>query len=162
MPGLWECHGHFIGTYTANIAEMHTLRPQVAAMRVTADARRALDAGFTSVREMGGMGTFLARAIEEGEVVGPNVYGSGSMLSMTAGHGDEHGMDLDMARLAFARHWGEDGICDGPDECRSRRAPDAAPRGEGHQDPRLGWGDERAGRPATPPVLQGRVGGDRR
>ncbi len=119
MPGLWECHGHFIGTYTANIAEMHTLRPQVAAMRVTADARRVLDAGFTSVREMGGMGTFLARAIEEGEVVGPNVYGSGSMLSMTAGHGDEHGMDLDTARLAFARHWGEDGICDGPDECRA-------------------------------------------
>ncbi len=119
MPGLWECHGHFIGTYTANIAEMHTLRPQVAAMRVTADAKRALDAGFTSVREMGGMGTFLARAIDEGQVVGPNVYASGSMLSMTAGHGDEHGMDLDIARMSMARHWGEDAICDGPDECRA-------------------------------------------
>ncbi len=119
MPGLWECHGHFIGTLTANIAEMHTLRPQLAAMRVTADARRVLDAGFTSVREMGGMGTFLARSIEEGHVIGPNVYASGSMLSMTAGHGDEHGMDLPAARLALARHWGEDNICDGPDECRA-------------------------------------------
>ncbi len=119
MPGLWECHGHFIGTLTANISEMHTLRPQVAAMRVTADARRVLDAGFTSVREMGGMGTFLARSIEEGHVMGPNVYASGSMLSMTAGHGDEHGMDLPAARLAIARHWGEDNICDGPDECRA-------------------------------------------
>jgi imidazolonepropionase-like amidohydrolase len=119
MPGLWECHGHFLGTYTANVAEMHTLRPQLAAMRVTGDARRALDAGFTSVREMGGMGTFLGRAIEEGQVIGPNVYGSGSMLSMTAGHGDEHGMDLPAARLSLARHWGEDNICDGPDECRA-------------------------------------------
>ncbi len=119
MPGLWECHGHFIGTLTANISEMHTLRPQVAAMRVTGDARRVLDAGFTSVREMGGMGTFLARSIEEGHVMGPNVYASGSMLSMTAGHGDEHGMDLPAARLAIARHWGEDNICDGPDECRA-------------------------------------------
>ena len=82
MPGMWECHGHFIGTYTANISEMHTLRPQLGAMRVTADATRALMAGFTSVREMGGMGTFLARAIEEEQVVGPNVYASGSMLSM--------------------------------------------------------------------------------
>ncbi len=119
MPGMWECHGHFIGTYTANISEMHTLRPQLAAMRVTADARRVLDAGFTSVREMGGMGTFLARAIDEGQVVGPNVYASGSMLSMTAGHGDEHGMDLDFARASMARQWGEDNICDGPDECRA-------------------------------------------
>jgi len=119
MPGLWECHGHFIGTYSANIAEIHTLRPQLGAMRVTADAKRALDAGFTSVREMGGMGTFLARAIEEGQVVGPNVYASGSMLSMTAGHGDEHGMDLDFARVSMTRQWGEDAICDGPDECRA-------------------------------------------
>ena len=115
MPGMWECHGHFIGTYSANIAEIHTLRPQLGAMRVTADAKRALDAGFTSVREMGGMGTFLARAIEEGQVVGPNVYASGSMLSMTAGHGDEHGMDLDFARVSMTRQWGEDAICDGPD-----------------------------------------------
>jgi imidazolonepropionase-like amidohydrolase len=119
MPGLWECHGHFIGTYTANIAEMHTLRPQLGAMRVTADARRALMAGFTSVREMGGMGTFLGRAIDEGQVVGPNVYASGAMLSMTAGHGDEHGMDLDFARASTARQWGEDNICNGPDECRA-------------------------------------------
>ena len=119
MPGMWECHGHFIGTYTANISEMHTLRPQLGAMRVTADAKRVLDAGFTSVREMGGMGTFLARAIAEGQVAGPNVYASGSMLSMTAGHGDEHGMDLDFARLSIARQWGEDNICDGPDQCRA-------------------------------------------
>ena len=119
MPGLWECHGHFLGTYSANIAEIHTLRPQLGAMRVTADAKRALMAGFTSVREMGGMGTFLARAIEEGQVVGPNVYASGAMLSMTAGHGDEHGMELDVARASIARQWGEDNICDGPDECRA-------------------------------------------
>jgi imidazolonepropionase-like amidohydrolase len=119
MPGLWECHGHFIGTYTANLSELHTLRPQLAAMRVTADAGRALMAGFTSVREMGGMGTFLGRAIDEGQVIGPNVYASGSMLSMTAGHGDEHGMDLDFARFSSARQWGEDNICDGPDECRA-------------------------------------------
>ena len=120
MPGLWECHGHFIGTYTANIAEMHTLRPQLAAMRVTADARSG-----PSTPDSPRSGRWVAwapssaRAIEEGQVIGPNVYASGSMLSMTAGHGDEHGMDLDMARLAFARHWGEDSICDGPDECRA-------------------------------------------
>jgi imidazolonepropionase-like amidohydrolase len=119
MPGMWECHGHFFGSYTANIDEIHTLRPQLAAMRVTGDARRALMAGFTSVREVGGYGSFLGRAIEEGQVIGPNVYASGGMLSMTAGHGDIHGMDLEMARRSFARHVGEDGIVDGPDEARA-------------------------------------------
>lgn len=119
MPGMWECHGHFIGIHTANIDEAFMTRPQLASMRVTVDARRALDAGFTSVRELGGLGTFLARAVEEGAVVGPNVYASGSMLSMTAGHGDIHSVDLGVSRLMHTTAWGEDNIVDGPDECRA-------------------------------------------
>jgi imidazolonepropionase-like amidohydrolase len=119
MPGMWECHGHFIGIYTANIDEAFISRPQLSSMRVTADAKRVLEAGFTSVREMGGLGTFLGRSIEEGAVVGPNVYASGSMLSMTAGHGDSHGLDIGLSRKLHARVWGEDNIVDGPDECRA-------------------------------------------
>jgi len=119
MPGMWECHGHFIGIYTANIDEAFITRPQLSSMRVTADAKRVLEAGFTSVREMGGLGTFLGRSIEEGAVVGPTVYGSGSMLSMTAGHGDSHSMDIGVARQLHAHIWGEDNIVDGPDECRA-------------------------------------------
>jgi imidazolonepropionase-like amidohydrolase len=119
MPGMWECHGHFIGIYTANIPEAFTTRPQLTSMRVTRDATRALHAGFTSVREMGGLGTFLGRAVEEGAVEGPNIYASGGMLSMTAGHGDYHGVELDVARMLHTRAWGEDSIVDGPDECRA-------------------------------------------
>lgn len=119
MPGMWECHGHFIGIYTANIPEAFTTRPQLTSMRVTKDAKVALQAGFTSVREMGGLGSFLGRAVEEGAVEGPNIYASGSMLSMTAGHGDFHAVELDTARLLHTSAWGEDNIVDGPDECRA-------------------------------------------
>ncbi|MBW3666249.1 MAG: amidohydrolase family protein [Actinobacteria bacterium] len=119
MPGMWECHGHFFGIYTANIDEAHLSRPQLLSMRVTSDARVALDAGFTSVREMGGLGVFLGRAVEEGVVVGPNVYGAGGTLSMTAGHADTHSVDLDMARALHVRFGGEDNIVDGPDQCRA-------------------------------------------
>ena len=119
MPGMWECHGHFIGIYTANIPEAFTTRPQLTSMRVTADAKRVLEAGFTSVREMGGLGTFLGRSIDEGAVVGPTVYGSGSMLSMTAGHGDFHSVDMGIARVLKTTAWGEDNVVDGPDECRA-------------------------------------------
>jgi imidazolonepropionase-like amidohydrolase len=119
MPGMWECHGHFLGLLTANFDEMSSLRPQLAAMRVTRDAKAALHAGFTTVREMGGMGTFLARAVNEGWVEGPTIYASGGMLSQTGGHGDIHGAPLDVARELIRSHWGEDNICDGPDECRA-------------------------------------------
>lgn len=119
MPGMWECHGHFFGVYTANIDEALMSRPQLLSMRVTADARVVLNAGFTSVREMGGLGVFLGRAIDEGVIVGPNVYGAGGTLSMTAGHADSHSVDLDMARILHTRFGGEDNIVDGPDECRA-------------------------------------------
>lgn len=119
MPGMWESHGHFIGLLSANFDEMTALRPQLAAMRVTHDARNVLDAGFTSVREMGGYGTFLGRTIDDGWAVGPNIYASGAMLSQTGGHGDFHGMPLEQARKLVQAHWGEDNICDGPDECRA-------------------------------------------
>ena len=119
MPGLWECHGHFIGIYNANIEEAFTTRPQLTSMRVTGDAKKALEAGFTSVREMGGLGSFLSFAIDEGQVVGPNVYASGSMLSMTAGHGDLHSLDLEDSRRLMVRPWGEEAIVDGPDQARA-------------------------------------------
>ncbi len=119
MPGMWECHGHFIGMLSANFDELSGLRPQLASMRVTHDAKAALHAGFTSVREMGGLGTFLSRAVNEGWVEGPNIYASGGMLSQTGGHGDFHGAALDVGRELTRAHWGEDHICDGPDECRA-------------------------------------------
>lgn len=119
MPGLWDCHGHFMGVRGASIDEISTIRPQVGAMRVTADARAVLHAGFTSVREVGGLGVFLGQAIDEGYVEGPTVYGSGGALSMTAGHGDFHAMNLDAARHLSARYFGEDDIVDGPDQARA-------------------------------------------
>jgi imidazolonepropionase-like amidohydrolase len=116
MPGMWECHGHFMGIYGANMTEVLAMRTQVGAMRSTADARRALEAGFTSVREVGGYGVFLAQVIEEGQIPGPTIYASGGALSMTAGHGDFHSMPMD----TFQRldKFGEFSIVDGPDQAR--------------------------------------------
>jgi imidazolonepropionase-like amidohydrolase len=71
------------------------------------------------VREVGGFGVFLAQAIAEGQVIGPNIYASGGALSMTAGHGDFHAMDLEAARQSSTRYTGEDDIVDGPDQARA-------------------------------------------
>jgi imidazolonepropionase-like amidohydrolase len=44
--------------------------------------------GFTSVRDLGGPSFALKRAIDEGRVVGPRIYPSGAMITITGGHGD--------------------------------------------------------------------------
>src|SRR5918992_147350 len=90
MPGMWDCHGHFIGARRVDLGEIMRTPPMVVAARAVGDARAALDAGFTSIREAGGVGVYLARVINEGLLEGPNIYGPGAILSQTGGHGDLH------------------------------------------------------------------------
>jgi imidazolonepropionase-like amidohydrolase len=88
-----------------------------AAARAVKEAEAALLAGFTSLREAGGIGLWLAPVIEEGTVAGPSIYSAGSILSQTGGHADVHGLPVDWVHGAT-----EDGrflqLCDGVDECR--------------------------------------------
>ncbi len=116
MPGLWDCHGHFMGLRTANIEE--GVRTPVATMaaRATADAARALQAGVTSVREVGGLGIYLTRAIDEGSIPGPHVYASGGMISPTAGHGDLHPYPLGFTHEILERTQ-MSALADGVPEC---------------------------------------------
>ncbi len=93
MPGLWDCHTHFTGLRGPVGTEQLMLnQAEVAVARSVRDARLALDAGFTSVREVGGYGVYLARVIDEGTVPGPTVYPAGSVISPTGGHSDAHGL----------------------------------------------------------------------
>ena len=116
MPGLWDCHGHFLGVTRLDLTEVMRTPIAVAAGRIVGDARAALIAGFTSIREPGGLGVYLARVIDEGLAVGPHVYGAGAILSQTAGHGDLHEYPLkwmhDLAEQEGFIH-----LCDGIDSC---------------------------------------------
>ena len=116
MPGMWDCHGHFMGVITADISQIVHLPKEVAAARAVADAAAALDAGFTSVREAGGLGVFLARVINEGTVPGPNIYAPGAILSTTGGHGDIHAFPLDWV-TDYAHRGGALYLADGVPEC---------------------------------------------
>lgn len=86
MPGMWDCHIHLGGL--KGFQESSFVNPYVRAARATGDLKRILRSGFTSVRELGGMGVYLNQAVEEESIVGPRIYGSGSILTMTGGHGD--------------------------------------------------------------------------
>ena len=116
MPGLWDCHGHFMGLKTANIEEGTRTPVAVSAARATADLARCLQAGFTSVREVGGLGIFLARAVDEGSIPGPHIYAAGGMISPTGGHGDFHAYPLEFTRRILEQTQ-MSALADGVPEC---------------------------------------------
>ncbi len=116
MPGLWDCHGHLMGLRTADIEEGARTPVATMAARATADAARALQAGFTSVREVGGLGIFLSRAIDDGSIPGPHVYAAGGMISPTGGHGDLHSYPLDFVHEVLERTQ-MSALADGVPEC---------------------------------------------
>ena len=116
MPGMWDAHCHFFGIRRPNLEALATDAIMVRSMRATRDARRALRAGFTSVREVGGLGVYLARAIAEGYIEGPEVYAAGAILSTTGGHGDIHSLPEEW--LHSGTRIDELELCDGADECR--------------------------------------------
>jgi imidazolonepropionase-like amidohydrolase len=88
----------------------------VRAARSARDLRAALDAGVTSVREVGGLGVELARVVAEGVLDGPSVYGAGAVLSTTGGHGDLHSYPLSWMD-EFSRREGIMALADGPSAC---------------------------------------------
>jgi imidazolonepropionase-like amidohydrolase len=91
LPGLWDCHSHFMGLApekAINVLNLFATAPAEAAARATRQVRDTLYAGFTSCVELGGYGIDLEPVIGEGSILGPTIYGAGAALSMTAGHGD--------------------------------------------------------------------------
>jgi imidazolonepropionase-like amidohydrolase len=116
MPGLWDCHGHFLGAREFDLGKMPLEHVAVRAARATRDLRAALDAGVTSVREVGGLGIFLVQAVSEGVLDGPAIYPAGAILSTTGGHGDLHSFPLSWIH-DFARSDGTLELADGVSEC---------------------------------------------
>ena len=50
MPGMWECHGHFLGTRSFDLGQLPLEPEALRGARCARDLRAALDAGITSVR----------------------------------------------------------------------------------------------------------------
>jgi imidazolonepropionase-like amidohydrolase len=116
LPGLWDAHTHLMGLRTMDLGLLPQVPVALRAARCTADLRAALDAGFTSVREVGGLGVDLARGVHENAFAGPAVYAAGAVLSTTGGHGDLHAYPL--AWMGdFGHATGELRLADGPAEC---------------------------------------------
>jgi imidazolonepropionase-like amidohydrolase len=92
MPGFIDMHVHVTGEQSpTSYTEGFFLNPADVALRATVYLKRTLDAGFTTVRDLGdadGVAISLRNAIGKGYVVGPRIFASGLAIGTTGGHAD--------------------------------------------------------------------------
>jgi len=89
-PGWTDLHVH-LGSQSspASYSEGFRLDPVDYAFRAVGYARKTLDAGFTSVRDLGGeVSPHLRDAINQGLVEGPRIFAAGKSIATTGGHAD--------------------------------------------------------------------------
>jgi len=109
LPGLIDMHTHL--TFDLNSLGYQGLSISTAreALHGARNARRTLEAGFTTVRNVGAKDyadIALRDAINDGDVIGPRIIASGPALGITGGHCDEN-------LLPPAFHLQGDGVADG-------------------------------------------------
>ena len=89
MPGLIDSHVHLTHTFApGGVKGWEAMTWEEIGVYAVASAREHLMSGFTTVRDMGGMGTGFKRGIDAGYVEGPRIYAAGAYIAQTAGHGD--------------------------------------------------------------------------
>ena len=118
LPGLIDSHVHLSSDRAGNegLLAAFTDNAQLGAYETLWNARKTLNAGFTTVRNLGDPGGTLALrdAIARGWAEGPRIIDAGQAISTTSGHMDDRlGLRDDLAE-----DLPHDNLCDGPDECR--------------------------------------------
>ena len=109
LPGLIDMHTHL--TFELSSLSYEGLKISTAreALHGARNARRTLEAGFTTVRNLGAKDyadIALRDAINDGDVIGPRIVASGPALGITGGHCDEN-------LLPPAFHFQGEGVADG-------------------------------------------------
>jgi imidazolonepropionase-like amidohydrolase len=123
MPGLIDMHWH---TMMVRPTPAAMLTGDIGHLNLVAGAEAAatLMRGFTTVRDLGGPSFGLKRAIDEGTIIGPRIYPSGAIITVTSGHGDFR-MPFEVPRViggvqSRGELLGAAMIADSPDEVRTR------------------------------------------
>ncbi len=121
LPGLIDCHVHLTAEFGPRY-KIETVEESAAAiaLHAAARARATLQAGFTTVRDLGELGGAgdaifaLRNAVVQGLVPGPRIFAAGAVIAPTGGHSIACGYREDINALLDSS-----GRADGVDGCRA-------------------------------------------
>jgi imidazolonepropionase-like amidohydrolase len=115
LPGLIDCHTHITSQPTNYYEDIFRRSPIDYAVVAHVYARRTLEAGFTTIRDVGAaefIDVALRNAINAGTLPGPRMQVATLTVGATGGHGDITGFSPYIKFGQFS------GIADGVDEIR--------------------------------------------
>ena len=119
-PGWTDLHVHLDGESSPeSYSEGFRLDAIDFAFRSVGYAGRTLDAGFTSVRDLGGEVTLHLRdAINQGLVDGPRIFAAGKSIATTGGHADPtNGLNSELSYV-LGPPGPTEGVVNGVDDAR--------------------------------------------
>ncbi|KAJ3819600.1 hypothetical protein F5880DRAFT_1593518 [Lentinula raphanica] len=107
MPGLFDCHVHLAmdPSKLAATADLGSSSEKDLLLRMERNALSVLDAGVTTIRDLGSPGTIstmLRERVQEGRTFGPRILCANAPITVPGGH---------------AHTWG--GVAVGVEECRA-------------------------------------------
>jgi imidazolonepropionase-like amidohydrolase len=116
MPGFFDMHTH-VTSIDNDGGDLSVLKETAAhgAIYAVINAKKTLDAGFTTIREAGStdyVDVAVRDAVNRGLIPGPRIHASGPSLGSTGGHADVNGWSPNLMIP------GTGAIVDGPDAIR--------------------------------------------
>ena len=117
VPGMIDSHTHLVGHEESTPYDDLRETAAAAALAGVVNARKTIDAGFTTVRDLGSRDfadVALRDAIASGGITGPRMYVAVKSLSSTGGHGDRNDLPSDVQVDRY------DAIADGPAEIQRK------------------------------------------
>jgi imidazolonepropionase-like amidohydrolase len=117
MPGFIDSHVHLSGETSKNqYMEKFTLNDDDYALKAVKYSERTLMAGFTTVRDLGGLvAVSLRNAINAGDIKGPRILAAGKSIATTGGHADPSN---GYSRAIIGDPEAKDGVVNSPEEAR--------------------------------------------
>jgi len=121
-PGFMDAHVHMSqqdnGDWYKGFFDNLMQHPPEQALRATAYTKAMVEAGFTTVRDLGDsdyISLGLRNAIKAGTVEGPRMLVANYAIGSTGGHADQDPVRPDILAQATPIK----GVCNGPEECRA-------------------------------------------
>jgi imidazolonepropionase-like amidohydrolase len=116
VPGLMDMHVHLTSDPTVSRSERLGQSIPRMAVKSAYFAKKTLEAGFTTVRNVGADGYSVIAVrdgINAGDIVGPRIWAAGPSLGITGGHCDNN-------RLPPELKYTSAGVADGPWAVRTK------------------------------------------